>query len=30
MQIAIMTDELSSDLETALEIGMDWGIEGRA
>ncbi|OLS33574.1 sugar phosphate isomerase/epimerase [Bacillus sp. MRMR6] len=26
MQIAIMTDELSSDLETALEIGMDWGI----
>jgi sugar phosphate isomerase/epimerase len=27
MQIAIMTDELSSDLETALEIGMDWGVQ---
>jgi len=26
MKIAIMTDELSSDLETALEIGTDWGI----
>lgn len=26
MQIALMTDEVSSDLETALEIGTDWGI----
>jgi sugar phosphate isomerase/epimerase len=26
MKIAIMTDEISSDLETSLEIGMDWGV----
>ncbi|HMN62810.1 MAG TPA: hypothetical protein PJ988_20760, partial [Anaerolinea sp.] len=27
MKISLVTDEVSSDLETAIELGLDWGVE---